>query len=238
MTDAPPQPRTRPVVILACEVMRSLIENQACARDMPAEYLDFGLHVEPKRMKSALQARLEALPEPSLVLIGYGLCGNGLVGLEAGPHTLVIPRTDDCIAILLGSQEAYLSEFREKPGTYYLTKGWLESEGHPLHEYHQYVESYGRESADHIIDMMYHSYQRICLVAHTQADLDAYRPRAREAAEFCNRRWGMVYEERLGSDALIVRLLSAARQPEDLGEDFVVIPPQGVIEQEMFLPDR
>jgi len=100
------------------------------------------------------------------------------------------------------------------------------------------VESYGRESADHIIDMMYHSYQRICLVAHTQADLDAYRPRAREAAEFCNRRWGMVYEERLGSDALIVRLLSAARQPENLGEDFVVIPPQGVIEQEMFLPDR
>jgi hypothetical protein len=238
LTDAPPQPRARPVVILACEVMRSLIENQACARGMPAEYLDFGLHLEPKRMKSALQARLEALPEPSLVLIGYGLCGNGLVGLEAGPHTLVIPRTDDCIAILLGSQEAYLSEFREKPGTYYLTKGWLESEGHPLHEYHQYVESYGRESADHIIDMMYHSYKRICLVAHTQADLDAYRPRAREAAEFCAKRWGMVYEERLGSDALIVRLLAAARQPKDLGEDFVVIPPRGVIEQTMFLPDR
>jgi len=86
--------------------MRSLIENQACARGMPAEYLDFGLHLEPKRMKSALQARLEALPEPSVVLIGYGLCGNGLVGLEAGPHTLVIPRTDDCIAILLGSRSA------------------------------------------------------------------------------------------------------------------------------------
>ena len=48
----------------------------------------------------------------------------------------------------------------------------------------------------------------------------------------------MVYEERLGSDALIVRLLAAAGRPEDLGEDFVVIPPQGVIEQEMFLSER
>ncbi len=30
---------------------------------------------------------------------------------------------------------------------------------------------------------------------------------------------------------------AAARRAEDLGEDFVVIPPQGVIEQQMFLPD-
>jgi hypothetical protein len=237
LTDPQPQRWSGPVVILACEVMRSLIEHQASARGIPAEYLDFGLHLAPKRMKSALQARLEALPEPSLVLIGYGLCGNGLVGLESGPHTLVIPRIDDCIAILLGSRQAYLREFRENPGTYYLTKGWLECDGHPRHEYLEYVERWGRERADQIIDMMYHAYQRICLVAHTQADLDAYRPRAREVAEFCSRRWGMVYEERLGSDALIVRLLTAARQPEDLGEDFVVIPPQGVIEQAMFVPD-
>ena len=86
--------------------------------------------------------------------------------------------------------------------------------------------------------MMYHAYKRVCLVAHTQADLETYRPRAREVAEFCARRWGTVYDERLGSDALIVRLLSAAHSPEDLEEDFVVIPPQGVVEQEMFLPDR
>jgi hypothetical protein len=238
LTEPQRQPGNGPVVILACEVMRGLIESQPGARGLPAQYLDFGLHVEPKRMKSALQARLAALPEPSRVLIGYGLCGNGLVGLEAGPHTLVIPRTDDCIAILLGSQQAYLREFREKPGTYYLTKGWLECEGHPLREYREYVERYGRERADHVVDMMYHSYKRLCLVAHTRADLDAYRPRAREVAEFCEQRWGMVYEERLGSDALIVRLLAAASNNEDLGDDFVVIPPGGAIEQEMFLPDR
>jgi hypothetical protein len=100
------------------------------------------------------------------------------------------------------------------------------------------VERYGRERADLVIDMMYESYQRLCLVAHTQDDLEAYRPRAREVAEFCARRWGMVYEERLGSDALIVGLLSAPHRLEELGEEFVVVPPQGVVEQEMFLPDR
>ena len=56
-------------------------------------------------------------------------------------------------AILLGSQQAYLREFRDKPGTYYLTKGWLECEGHPLGEYRECVERYGHERADHIVDI-------------------------------------------------------------------------------------
>jgi hypothetical protein len=45
----------------------------------------------------------------------------------------------------------------------------------------------------------------------------------------------MTYEERIGSDDLIRRLLEAPRRPGDLGEDFIVIPPGGSVEQLMFI---
>jgi len=211
----------KPVVILACQVMQSLIQPHMPKReDIPTIYMDYGLHVRPEKMAPTLQEQLDALPEPSLVLVGYGLCGNGLNGLKAG---------------LLGSYQAYIQAFREEPGTYYLTKGWLESGSDPLKEYRQYVDRYGADNADSLIDMMYGRYKRLCFVAHTQADLDEYRTQAMEVAQFCAQRWDMSYHERIGSDGLIRRLLEAPQQPGNLGDDFVVIPPGGTVEQKMFI---
>lgn len=227
--------KRNPVVILACQVMQSLIQPHLPDGMVPVTYLDYGLHIRPEKMTPTLQAQLDALPEPSLVLIGYGLCGNGLDGLKAGPHTLIIPRADDCITILLGSYQAYIQAFHEQPGTYYLTKGWLESGSDPLKEYRAYVDQYGAENADTLIDMMYSRYKRICFVAHSQADLDEYRHRAMEVAGFCAERWGMTYEERIGSDDLIRRLLEAPRRPQELGEDFIIVPPGGIVQQKMFI---
>jgi hypothetical protein len=50
-----------------------------------------------------------------------------VVGLRAAMSTLIVPRTDDCIALLLGSQENYKKHLKQEPGTYFLSKGWIES---------------------------------------------------------------------------------------------------------------
>jgi hypothetical protein len=222
------------VRILACPVLRDLIEPRIAGSETSSLYLDYGLHVLPKRMAPSLQEKLDALAEPSLVLVGYGLCGNGLDGLKAGRHTLVIPRVDDCIAILLGSHRAYLEAQRGNPGTYYLTRGWLEVGAHPLGEYREMVEKFGQESADHVLDMLFGNYNHLCLLASTAADLDACKDEAREVAAFCDERWNMSYEERIGSDALLRALLDAPRQMGALGEDFVIVPPGGHVQARMF----
>lgn len=230
------EPR-RPVRVLACPVLKDLIEPRLAGSDASALYMDYGLHVLPKRMAPSLQEELEAIEEPSLVLIGYGLCGNGLEGLEAGRHTLVIPRAHDCITILLGSHQAYTRAQRKEPGTYYLTRGWLEVGAHPLAEYQSLVERFGRESADHVLDTLFGNYTQICLLAATAADLSECSAEAREVADFCSRRWGMSYRERIGSDALLRALLDAPQRIDDLGEDFVVVPPGGRVELQMFSRD-
>ncbi len=132
-----------PIVGISCKVFEGLID-----RFLPSEladqitFLDYGLHRVPQKLTWAVQSQIDEIETPSLILLGYGLCGNGLDGIKAGKHTLLVPRTDDCIAILLGSYSRYMEEFTGEPGTYYLTKGWLESGSDPLKEYKEVSEKY------------------------------------------------------------------------------------------------
>lgn len=231
------------IVILACQVLQDPLE-----RLLPEEladrvgYQDYGLHRQPGRLTETLQEQIDRIEEPSLVVLGYGLCGNGTDGIRAREHTLLIPRVDDCIALLLGSRRAYLREFRDEPATYYLSKGWLESGSHPLSEYQEYSEKYGAEDAQWIMDEQYQNYRRVALVAPTREDLEACRPKAREVAEYC-RRWDMRYEEILGSDEYVRRLVEAisvlhrggAAAADDIPRDFLVVTPGEEIRQEAFI---
>lgn len=231
-----------PVVFIACEVLRDMLE-----RLLPhhmadrISFQDYGLHRVPGQMTVTLQEAIGALEESSLVVLGYGLCGNGLQGVRARKHVLLVPRVDDCITLLLGSRQAYAREFSAAPGTYYLSKGWLESGSHPLSEYHEVAERYGRDEAAWIMDQQYQNYERLALVAESRAELEQHRPAAREVAQFCLR-WDMRYEEILGSDDYVRRLVAAARvmrqgglaAAEQLGREFLVIPPGGEIRQDAF----
>lgn len=223
-----------PIVIIACQVFQSILE-QRLPPDLAGQvgFMDYGLHRVPAKMTGALQEAIDSIQQPSLVVLGYGLCGNGLRGLKAGQHTLLVSRVDDCIAMLLGSHAAYMREFSKEPGTYYLTKGWLESGSDPLKEYHEYKEKYP-DDADWLMDQQYQHYKRLVFVAHNQADLEAYRPRALEVARFCER-WGMRYEEVLGSEWYVRRLIEVAAALDQADENFVVIPPGGEIRQDQFM---
>jgi hypothetical protein len=242
------------VVIISCQVLQDLLlpllpaveHSSVRAPACEVHFLDYGLHRVPARMTGTLQEMISNIEEPSLIVLGYGLCGTGLKGLKAGVHTLLVPRVDDCIALLLGSYRAYMREFQQVPGTYYLSKGWLESGSHPLKEYQEYVPRYGEKEATWIMDQQYQHYERLVLVAHNQADLEAYRPQAQEVARFCQR-WNMRYEEILGSDAYVRRLAELVSRAIQEGEeriaaaldgadhDFLVVPPGGEIRQEQFM---
>lgn len=232
-----------PVHVIACRVLQDILEP--LLPDDLAEsvtFQDYGLHRAPNRMTQALQDRIDAVDKASLIILGYGLCGNGVQGLRSRHHILLIPRADDCIALLLGSREAYRREFSAVPGTYYLSKGWLESGSHPLSEYEEYLETYGPDEAAWIMDQQYQHYERVALVAHSQADLERYAPAAREVAHFCER-WDMRYEEILGSVGYVLRLMEAAvtlreadvKAEGQISRDFVVVPPGSEVRARAFL---
>ncbi|MCI0521232.1 MAG: DUF1638 domain-containing protein [Chloroflexi bacterium] len=224
-----------PLVVIACQVFQGLLEKylpQEVADNI--HFLNYGLHSTPKKLKIALQEAIDALPQPSLVMLAYGLCGNGLDGIQAGRHILLAPRADDCIAIFIGSYAGYREIFDASPGTYYLTKGWLESGSNPLQEYHKYEQKYGAEKASWVMDQQYQHYRRLIFVAHNQEDLERYRPQAQDVAAYCAR-WGMEYSELMGSDQFVRQLVETAAALEQAGEDFIVVPPGGELRQGRYI---
>jgi hypothetical protein len=227
-------PPPRPTVVIACRVMQELL-GAMLPRELPVTYLDITLHNTPKKLAAALQQEIDAVGEPSTIIVGYGLCGNGLVGVKARTHTLVIPRTHDCVAIFLGSHQRYVQRFFANPNTYYLTRGWLEAKDEPLQDYLDYVRDYDEETADYLVEMKYRHYRKLCMVGFNRQELDECRPMAMRVADFCGKRWNMEYEEVIGSTALLEALVRAPADIENAGSEFVVVPPQGQIEAAMFM---
>ncbi len=225
----------RPTVVISCKVLEDLL-GKRLPEGTPAVWLDVMLHNSPKKLGAALQERIDAIGEPSFVIVGYGLCGNGLVGVKAREHTLIIPRTHDCVAIFLGSHQRYVQRFFASPNTYYLTKGWIDARDEPLADYHDYVKEFDEETADYLFEMKYKHYRKICLVGFSQQELDDYREQASAVARFMGARFGeVVYEETLGSTGLIETLVKIGARACEADEEFVVVKPGGEISQDLFL---
>lgn len=184
---------------------------------MECSVLDFGLHVNPIQLRSALQETIDASATGfDTILLGYGLCSQAVVGLHANGCTLIVPKVDDCIAIFLGSDQAYKDQYQSEPGTYYLTKGWIEVGDSPFSEYDRVVEKYGEEKARRLMSRMFRNYSRLALINTGQYELERYR----EYCQCAAKRFHLRFEEIPGSNALIKKLLYG---PWD--DDFVVAQP-------------
>ena len=184
---------------------------------MSYQVLDFGLHTNPKSLKRALQNAINSsAPSIETILLGYGLCSQAVVGLRSGNHTLIIPRVDDCIAIFLGSADEYHRQYCSVPGTYYLTKGWIEFGDTPFSEYDILVKHYGEQIAQRITNQLLKNYARLAFINTGNNELGHYRQRARSMAD----RFSLRYEEIQGSNAIIKKMLYG---PWD--DEFIIIPP-------------
>lgn len=107
-------------VILACSSM--LLHVDAAQKKMGTAYdvieLDRDNHVYPEKMKTCIQEALEALPVSiENVLAALGYCGGSWEGIRA-ERRIVIPHMDDCITILLHTDDMPHINLKEKGHMY------------------------------------------------------------------------------------------------------------------------
>jgi hypothetical protein len=158
--------------------------------------LEFGLHVYPEELKKRLQ------------------CSYAVVGLKSETHRLVIPLIDDCIALFLGSRAEHKRLQAEEPGTYFLTKGWVEAQEGALVEYVRIRERYGEERAIKVARLMYGNYTRIALIDTGNYRMDDCRRFGRGMAEFL----GLRFDELAGSNRMLLKMLEG-----DWDEEFLIV---------------
>jgi hypothetical protein len=141
----------------------------------------------------------------------------------------------DCVAMFLGSHQRYLQRFFANPTTYYLTKGWIDAKDEPRTDYLDYVRDFDEETADYLVEMKYRHYRKLCIVGFSESELDSCRPAAMEIASFCKQRFGMEYEETIGTTELADALVAGPAYLERESDAFVVVAPGGEVMMEMFL---
>jgi hypothetical protein len=195
--------------------------------DISYEVLDFGLHLNPSELKSLLQKKIDEVgKDVDVVLLGYGLCSMAVIGLKASSAALVIPRTDDCIAIFLGSSEEYKKQAQLEPGTYYLTKGWISAGDTPFDEHKKLVERYGKEKAERMSKMVLKNYKRLAFINTGEYELERCHAYSKRLA----RKFDLYYEEIEGNPTLINKMING---PWD--EDFVVVRPGQTLTYNRFM---
>lgn len=175
-----------------------------------------GLHENPDKLRNAVQKVIDQVDNVDFILLGYALCGNGLLGLTGKNATLVLPKYHDCIAMLLGSNERYLANLGGKNGGFFLTGGWLKYFNPKQKFYEDWIPRFGPERAKKYSKRMLGDYKKFILVENESYDVDATALAMREPAQFFE-----LEEHRVPGTLDVLRKLVKG----EWDENFQVVPP-------------
>lgn len=234
---------TRRFLFLGCEVLfREVCWLSARApHTIDHRWMSQGLHdLGAEKMSARLQEELDAVPPGryEAILLGFGLCNNGVVGLSSPAHRLVIPKAHDCITFFLGSRERYRRVFDENPGTYFLTSGWLERDDENLFDAgagvtdtlglgmrrEEIIARYGEENAAFLLETLGEMTAHYSRIAYLSIEFDEGLPFRTEAERIAHEK-GWEFQDLAADLSLLERMLHG-----EWGEEFLVVEPGERIE--------
>lgn len=219
-------------MVLSREVCAEIAQSPNAIRTW---WLRQGLHDTPERLRSALQEQillvekeqrsLDERKKFDCVCLGYGLCSNGIIGLRSHTLPIVVPRSDDCISLFLGSAAFYRTLFHRYPGAYWYTNGWIDQAFTPSTENYQrmrerYAARYGEDNAAFLMEhetAWAKNYKHCVYIDNGVYSDPKYAAYAKQAAKAFH--W--TYHEARGSTVLIRKLLNGPWSDDE----FLLCPP-------------
>jgi len=229
--------RAKRFQLIVCKVLQR--EAYFCAARSPhvvdVVLMEQGLHDEPDRLRREVQRALQRTCDIQgrpydASLLGYGLCSNGTVGLQA-EIPIVLPRAHDCITLLLGSKERYREYFDSHRGVYWYSPGWIESGKQPSRQRFErlraeYTEKYGDDNAQYLMEVEQtwtKEYQWATYVDWGLVASDGYQAYTKECADHL----GWHYDEVTGDAGLMQRFVDGLWNEQEF---LVVEPGRGIAE--------
>jgi hypothetical protein len=217
-------------VIVACRIFEPELEMIRDASDgVEIRYIDQGFHMTPRKMGPAIQEQVDLVSGKSdKIVLGYGLCANGIVGVKAREQGLYVPKSHDCIALFMGSGDTYRKAIKTRPGTFYLTAGWIADRKDPLSYMEDvYTPRMGRETAEWGMKEELKNYSHFALINTGAGNLNQLRKQTLKNATFFDKE----FDELPGSLMLFRKMVMGPLQ----GNEFLFIKPGAAVRQNLFI---
>lgn len=152
--------------IIACEVFK---EEFLMGLKIPREnciFLPQELHRTPDLLKDELQKQIDLLDQQGdldCIYLGYGLCGNGVVGVKSSRSRIVIPNSEDCISVLMGLRH-FNKCLVDKTASYFLSSGWIAFGSDGWKEYQRCLGLFDHDTSYWVTKEMIKHYEKFVLI--------------------------------------------------------------------------
>ncbi|MGN0293270.1 MAG: DUF1638 domain-containing protein [Lachnospiraceae bacterium] len=214
-------------VILACSSLNSHVNaaQEKMGTDYPVIYVDRKYHEDPKQMRQHIMDELKFLPsEADTVLVAMGFCGGSWKEVHFEKR-IVIPRVDDCITLLLHTDDIWHADLKKK-GHLYLRD--TDTEEYSLEAMQRRLcEQYGGMYGSMIFNSMFANYTNVDMIDTGVYDCysEEYVIRAQRNADLI--RGVLDYVE--GSNLILEKLVSG-----QWDQQFIVTEPGQILSEKDF----
>lgn len=205
--------------ILVCTSLIDYIQEaqRSQGRDYPVISVDKSYHKEPELMKQKIVEIIDSLePEIDTVLVAMGFCGGSWDHMKFS-RRVVIPRVDDCVSLLLHTDDAYHPNLKEF-GHLYLYEKDPDSFSKDRIMDGQVSAEYGGLDSDTLFHMFFDNYRYLDIV-DTGLN-DCYTEEYVEKAQANADAFQAVLDYVPGSNRLLEKLVSGRWD-----EQFLVVEP-------------
>ena len=155
-------------VIYSCITLQKELENTIKKLGFVGEvhYLNVDLHSDPKKMHETLQRLIDENTEADELVICVSGCGKATCDLQATTCSLAVPRTMDCIDVLLTG-----SGIKRPDGAIFITKCWMNFMKNSSVDYAKLVKERGQAEAEAFLKQLYKGFTSFYIIDTGTYDL-------------------------------------------------------------------
>lgn len=216
-------------VILSCPTLMGELKTALAAADSEAVvyFIPRQLHSVPKKLHEYLQDMIDHFYNVDQIVLCVSGCGGGTAGLRAASSKLIVPRTRDCLDILLSGES--LDALRRDISGVYFTESWMECTKESEIDLDKLSKKMGREKAENFLRRLYKTCNKFYII-----DTGCYNVRAVEeyVAPLVKILSGTM--TMLHGQCGVLRKIAEER----FDDDFVIVPPGGEVPTDAFLKNR
>ena len=162
-------------VILCCPTLKR--ELLAALEEAKSEavviFLPDGLHSDPRHLHKYVQDVIDSIQNAERIVVCPSGCGGGTIGLKATHCPIILPRTRDCIDILLSDANAK-EIYRPKHGVFF-TDSWAEYGKRSSIDLNTLIEKKGKEEAEDFLRKLYKGFEHFYIIDTGVYDMEPVR---------------------------------------------------------------